>query len=259
MRLNGFYIAGMILCTILFTGEISAQDLNAEQVIDKVENSIDASSAKMQLHMDLYSASGSKRSRALTVYMKKTEGRAKSYLRFTEPADIEGTAFLSLEQEDGDEEMYLYMPVLGSVRRIAGSQKSGSFVGTDFSYNDMTILGGGNYGEDYQAQILEYNGNEYVLRLDPLDEDITYHHTVMRVPTSNWYPTKIEFFNEEESLEKRLTNEQIEQVDGNWTARKITMENVEKGSRTVLELEEVQYDVPIEDRIFTTRHLERGR
>ncbi|MCF7805912.1 MAG: outer membrane lipoprotein-sorting protein [Candidatus Marinimicrobia bacterium] len=259
MRRSAFYIAGIILGIVLITGHISAQDLTAEEVIDNVENAIDATSAEMQLSMDLYNASGSKRSRGLKVYIKDADGQTKSFIRFTAPADIEGTAFLSLEQDNGDEEMYLYMPVLGSVRRIAGSQKSGSFVGTDFTYNDMTILGGGNYGEDYEASIIEYTGEAYVLRLNPLKDDIDYHHTVMRVPVSTWFPSEIEFYSSEETVQKRLTNDQVEQVDGNWTARTMTMENVEKGSKTVLQLDEVQYNAEIRDRIFTTRYMERQR
>lgn len=85
MRRNAFYIAGMILCIVLFIGEISAQDLTAEEVIDNVENAIDATSAQMQLSMDLYNASGSKRSRALEVYMKDSDGQTKSFILFTAP------------------------------------------------------------------------------------------------------------------------------------------------------------------------------
>jgi len=250
---------GSVTVVLFLSFTLTAQEYTAEEILDNVENSIEATSAELTIDLTLYSASGSQRNRQLEVFMKEDGDLNKSYMRFTAPADIEGTAFLSLEQSNGDDEMYLYMPVLGSVRRIAGSQKSGSFVGTDFTYNDMTILGGGNYGEDYEATILEQSADEYVLRMDPLDDDISYHHTVMRVPSSNWFPTEIEFYEDSETVEKRLTNEQIEQVNGNWIARTITMEDVQNGTRTVLRLDEVQYDVSIDDQVFTTRYLERQR
>ncbi len=259
MKKSLYTIFGIAAILLFLNISVHAQEYTAEQVIDNVENSIEANSAELTIQMTLYSASGSQRSREMLALMEESNDHNKSYMRFTAPADIEGTAFLSLEQANGDEEMYLYMPVLGSIRRIAGSQKSGSFVGTDFTYNDLTILGGGNYGEDYEASILESSESEYVLRLEPLKDDIDYHHTIMTVPTSNWFPTEVEFYEDSETLMKQLTNEEIEQVDGNWIAHWITMENVQKGTRTVLQLNEVQYDVNIDDQVFTTRYLERQR
>ncbi len=244
---------------LFFAGNVMSQELTAQQVLDRVEHAIEANSAEIHMQMELYSAAGSKRERALAAYAKETDGLSKSLIRFSQPPDIAGTSFLSLEQKDGDEEMYLFMPVLGSVRKIAGSQKSGSFVGTDFTYNDLTILGGGNYGKDYEASILESSAGEYLLRLEPLKEAIEYHYARMQVPSSNWLPTKIEFYDENEQLSKVLTNREIEQIDGNWTAREITMDNAQKGTRTVLRLTEVRYNVSLDDQIFTTRYMMRQR
>lgn len=244
---------------LLFSGSVMSQELTAQQVLDRVEHAIEANSAEIHMRMKLYSAAGSERERSLAAYAKETDELSKSFIRFTQPADIEGTSFLSLAQEGGDEEMYLFLPVVGSVRKIAGSQKSGSFVGTDFTYNDLTILGGGNYGEDYEASILEQSAGEYILRLEPLKEEINYQYARMWVPASNWFPTKIEFYDANEQLSKVLTNREIEQIDGNWTAREITMENVQKGTRTVLRLTEVRYNVSLDDQIFTTRYMMRQR
>lgn len=249
-------ILAMILAAFL-PGMLPAQDISAKQVLDNVENAITANSAEIHLRMVLYNASGSQRERSLVAYAKDSGGRGKSYIRFTAPADIEGTSFLSLEQPGGADEMYLFMPVLGNVRKIAGSQKSGSFVGTDFTYNDLTILGGGKYGEDYQASILEQDSGRYVLRLEPINEDIAYQYAKMWVPSSNWFPAKVEFYDKDGQLEKVLTNTDIEEIDGNWTAREMTMRNVQKGTRTVLHMEEIHYNAPISDQIFTTRNMRR--
>ncbi|HKJ67699.1 MAG TPA: outer membrane lipoprotein-sorting protein, partial [bacterium] len=123
--------------------------------------------------------------------------------------------------------------------------------------NDLTILGGGNYNEDYEAGILEHNSGEFLLRLDPLKDEIEYQYARMWVSTANWFPTKIEFYDESGQLKKVLINREIEQIDGNWTAREITMEDVQKGSRTVLSLTEVRYNVSLDEQIFTTRYMRR--
>lgn len=233
------------------------QNLNGSQVLNKIEDSIDANSADIELSMDLYNASGSKRARALIAKIAEANNLTKSYIEFTAPANVEGTAFLAREQDQNNEEMYLFMPALGSVRKIAGSQKNGSFVGTDFTYNDMTILGGGEYKEDYNATVESASSDQYILRLEPTDKEINYEYLKMWVDTNKWFPTKIEFYDSDEKLEKVLTNQNIEQVNGYWTARELTMEDVKKGSRTVLHLDKIAYDVSIDDQIFTTRYLSR--
>ena len=249
----------LLTVLLLIIGGLSAialsQGLTGDQVLDNVAESVDASSAKIELSMTLYSKSGSTRDRSLNVYMKEQGHTSKAFMRFTAPADVEGTAFLSLD-ENGSEEMYLYMPVLGSVRKIAGSQKNGSFVGTDFTYNDLSILGGERYSDDYSPDITEHSNGEYVLNLTPENEDIEYTSAKMWVPSDIWFPTKIEFYIDGK-LQKVLTNENLEQINNYWTAKKITMKNVVKGTKTVLTLANIEYDIPIEDMIFTTRYMRR--
>lgn len=257
MRNSQIVIISALILVLGVTGAGIGQDMSGEEVLLRVENAISATSARIHLRMELHSQGGSTRERSMQIFMKESNGQSRSLMKFTAPADVEGTAFLALEHQDEDEEMYLYMPVLGSVRRIAGSQKNGSFVGTDFTYNDLTILGGGNYQEDYSAEVLSRDNDKYILKLIPSDDEIQYTYVKMWVPVDTWFPTKIEFFGEQDQKRKVLINEDFEEIDGNRTARKITMKDLENGSKTVLSLSEIQYNVEISDRIFTTRYLQR--
>lgn len=255
LKLITFLMFGLILGFAV--NEAKSQDLTGSEVLDKVEQSIDAESADIELRMELFSSSGSKRERSLIAKMTESNNLSKSYIEFTSPANVEGTAFLAREQDQNNEEMYLFMPALGSVRKIAGSQKNGSFVGTDFTYNDMSILGGGEYKEDYNATVESASADQYILRLEPTDKEIDYDYLKMWVDANKWFPAKIEFYTSDKRLEKVLTNQNIEQVHGYWTARELTMENVQKESRTVLYLDKIAYDVSINEQIFTTRYLSR--
>ncbi|MBM7623569.1 outer membrane lipoprotein-sorting protein [Sporohalobacter salinus] len=237
-------------------GLVLGQELSGDDILDKVEASIDAQSSKVKLRMELYDKSGSKRKRKLEAFTKDGE-YDKALIRFLAPASVEDTAFLSQEKNSDDEDMYLYMPALGNVRKIAGSQKNGSFVGTDFSYNDLSILGGGNYKEDYKATILKENNKEYLLRLVPTDEEIEYKFVKMWVQKSNWFPTKLKFYDEEGKLYKELISEDIKEKSGYWTAEKMTMKDLQADSKTILYLDEITYDLDLNDRIFTVRYLRR--
>ncbi|WP_148217703.1 outer membrane lipoprotein-sorting protein [Acetohalobium arabaticum] len=250
-------IVTLIMVLVLsMSGLVSAQELSGDDVLDKVEESIDAQSSQVKLRMELYNESGSKRTRELEAYTKDGE-YDKALICFLAPASVKDTAFLSQEKKSDDEDMYLYMPALGNVRKIAGSQKNGSFVGTDFSYNDLSILGGGKYKEDYQATILDEDDKEYLLRLVPTDEDIEYKFVKMWVQKSNWFPTKLEFYDKDKELYKELISEDIKERSGYWTAEKMTMKDLDEGSKTVIYLDEITYDLELNDRIFTVRYLRR--
>ena len=69
-------------------------------------------------------------------------------VRFTYPNDIAGTGFLVWERPGGDDDRFLYLPALGRVRRITGAERQESFVGSDFTYEDI----GGRALEDYRIR-----------------------------------------------------------------------------------------------------------
>lgn len=252
-KLVGLILVALVVVSL--NGVVSAQ-MTGDDVLDRVKEAIDANSAKLNLQMELYNKSGSKRARKLKAISKDGK-QDKALIRFLAPSSVEGTGFLSLGKGNNKEDMYLYLPALGMPRKIAGSQKNGSFVGTDFTYNDLSILGGGNYKEDYNATIIADNDQKYVLKLAPTDKDIDYKYGKMWVKKDNWFPVKVEFYNQQEEVEKVLTTKDIEQIDGYWTAGQMTMKNLQQGTKTILYLQDVTYDQSIKDRIFTTRYLKR--
>ena len=87
--------------------------------------------------MELIPAAGQKRVRQLNVSVLEKNGARSTLLRFTSPADIEGTGFLAIEDGQGETAQFLYLPALNRTRRIVAGQKGRSFVNTDFTYEDM--------------------------------------------------------------------------------------------------------------------------
>jgi hypothetical protein len=211
----------------------------------------------MKMEMDLYSSSGDMRSRSLNNY--RQEGDVdRSLMQFTEPADIRGTAFLLLDdQNNNQEDMYLYLPALGAVRKISGSQKNGSFVGSDLTYNDISIFSGANFTDNYQAEITAEKEEIIELHLEIIDPDIDYSYGRMWVRKDLWLAEKIEYYDQYEELIKVINLSNFDEIDGNRLARRIEVENVQKGSRTVLKMLEVEFDPELDPNIFTTRYLQR--
>jgi outer membrane lipoprotein-sorting protein len=247
----------LILFLIIITYLGLAQELDGEQVLKNLEASRQSRSHQMKMEMELFSSSGDMRSRTMNNY--RLEGEVdRSLMQFTEPADIKGTAFLLLDdQSSNQEDMYLYLPALGGVRKISGSQKNGSFVGSDLTYNDISIFSGANFTDNYQAEITADAEEIIELNLEIIDPDIDYSYGRMWVRKDLWLAEKIEYYDQYQELIKVINLSEFDEIDSNRLARRIEVENVQKGSRTVLKMLEVEFDPELDPNIFTTRYLQR--
>ena len=62
----------------------------------------------------------------------------KSIFVFDEPRDVKGTALLIHAHRQDDDEQWLYLPALKRVKRISSANRSGSFMGSEFAYEDLS-------------------------------------------------------------------------------------------------------------------------
>ena len=133
-----------ILSYILLSGIVFSQP-NGRSIMEKVDQIKSPYDIQTQIKMTLISNKGGKkrsRSRVLTSIEKKYENgifKTKSLLLFSQPKEIKGTAFLNWDRVDGKgDDQWLYLPALKKVKRIRTSDKSRSFQGSDFSYEDLS-------------------------------------------------------------------------------------------------------------------------
>jgi len=241
---------GIIMVLLIFATLSRAQELTADEILKKVEEN-HADSEITISEMTIVHKSGAKRVMEIKGWIK---GDDYNLVRFISPANVKGTGFLSVKDDD-----WLYLPALGKVRRIATKEKGGSFMGSDFSYEDV---GSRSLVEDYSAKLLgteKYEGHDcYVLELLPKDpEDISYSKLKVWVDRENFYSMKVEFYDKHGDLLKIMYLSELEKLEGLWIAKKMEMQNVQKGSKTIIISKEVQLNPEIPDSMFTTRQLER--
>jgi hypothetical protein len=192
----------------------------------------------------------------------KTEGD-RVLTRFTRPEDIRGTSFLVWEHPGADAERFLYLPSLGRVRRIAGAEAQESFVGTDFTYEDI----GGREFDDYSYALLEENATwkppdgpplpAYRLESRHRDTGSKYPRLVSLV-TRDFVVVGAEIFNRRNEREKVYTVGNLERVEGIWTVMQAEMSNLTDRTRTTLTIAKIEYNVGLPADAFSRRELERG-
>jgi len=215
----------------------------------------------MQLHgkMELISKSGHVREREFISLRKDNDTERKQLIRFISPADIDGTAFLTLETENSSNtEQHLYLPALKRTRRIVASQQGRSFVNTDFTYEDMQR----HPVEDwtYQLEGEETIGGHpsYILISTPKpDTETQYSKMVTWIEKKNFIPLKTIFWNKKGQKAKIYTVDEFKIIDGIATEMDVLMEDLLAGHKTRIKTLEIKYNSGLKDSLFTTRALEQ--
>jgi len=207
--------------------------------------------------MELIPEKGQPRVRELDIIGADRDGLRKSLLRFTAPADIEGTGFLTLEDGKGDTEQFLYLPALKRTRRIVAGQKSRSFVNTDFTFEDMERRPVADSEHVVMGEESIGGVACWILESRPKPEAESQYSAIKAwIAKDMFLALRVDFFKKGPEPAKRYTVLQLENVQDIWTETKVSMEDLETGHKTVLTTTAVRYDSGIEDSAFSTQALE---
>jgi len=184
----------------------------------------------------------------------------KSIIVFQSPATVKNTRFLQVEYRDRDDDKWIYLPALKRVRRIAASEGKSSFMGTDFTYDDMSNR---EVDQNYHTLLKEETINGYdcyvIESKAKYPDDSLYSRAVKWVIKDIWIPLRIELYDKKGNLLKIAKAERIEKVQGYWTNIVNEMKNVQTNHTTRIELKKIAYDKKLPHGLFTTQFLKTGR
>ena len=247
----------LVICALGTT--VDAQELTGQEILDTMSfDTILSGSGTAELVLITENARGAQRDYAVKVFLKTDDTGDQQFLEYLAPADVRGTKFLSINEKGQESQMWLYMPALGRERRIASHMTGDSFMGTDFTYDE--IGGGFNYSDDYSVKRLAnevIDGTEcYVLELTADSPDVLYASIQMWVEVDKMVPVKIAFFNEGGTLAKTLTMKNFQPLDGELIPHDLVMKDEIKGTRTLLQITEMSQE-DVDDSVFTVRNLRR--
>jgi len=248
-------LVSLVFVLLCFASNLYAQSFTGLEVMEKVFSRDDGNDAQFKIDMILIDKSGNRRERKLEIYSKDFGELVKTYLKFYEPADIDGTSFLTLENADKDDTQYLYLPALGRARRIVSSQKDLLFVNTDFTYEDMQRR---KPNEDEHKLLGEEQVEErtcYKIESVPLKKS-QYSKRIHSVDKSSFVIVKTDFFNKKNKLSKTFHVERLEKSSGIWTTFNTLIEDLGERHKTLMKITEVNYNQGLDDELFTLRKLE---
>jgi hypothetical protein len=143
------------------------------------------------------------------------------------------------------------------VRRIAAQDKRSSFVGSDFSYEDVS---GRDLEDDTYALVKEdkVGGRDcHVVKSTPKKGDVEYSYKLSWVDKANHLPLKEEYYDRKDELYKVFTADEVKDVEGFPTVTKRTMKNIQSGHRTEVGYLKADYNLGIEESLFSERFLKQ--
>ena len=187
-------------------------------------------------------------------------GLSRVVLEFEQPAKIAGTRFISMDTGKSGSNQWIYLPSLGKERRIAGSEGSKSFMETDFSYDDIASTDR-NPDLDNHTILREENINGkacYVIESKPKDSSYQYSKMIQWIDKSNKVTQKIELYDKKGVHVKTLEILELKDIQGRLSATKTRMTTIGGGSTTI-NVEDLKYDVPISESVFSIAYLRTGK
>ena len=241
--------------------------LTAREIMEKVDARDDGDNLTANQRMILIDKNGAERVRDMAVFNKDQGRDTHRLVFFLSPADVRDTGFLTYDYYAGDkdDDQWLYLPELKKTKRIAASDKSAAFMGSDFSYADLTrrVLDEWNYKLLKEGEVRGHK--VWLIEATPASEVIRkrygYSKSVVFVRQDIHIVVRAVHWVVKGQRLKYLDVKKLEQIDDIWTATEISVKLTKARKtlhRTILKTSDVKYNQDIDDGLFTIRRLEKG-
>jgi hypothetical protein len=253
----------IVLTVLLISASfLNAQDaVTADSIMNSAKNRVKMDTISSRSRMVITAKDGSTTERVIDQYSKDGPNGARTVIVFQRPANVAGTRFLTMDNAKGDSDRWIFLPSLGKVRRIAASESGGSFMGTDFSYDDISSMDR-EVSLDTHTLLREetLNGNTcYVIQSIPKDSSFQYSKTVSWIDKTSFLVYKSEMYNRKGEAVKVMEMSDFKDVQKRLTPMQTKISTVGTGTSTTIYMEIIKYDDQIPEAVFTTAYIETGR
>jgi Outer membrane lipoprotein-sorting protein len=244
----------------------AAEAPTGRQIMESVDTRDDEDNEVSDIEMILIDKQESQRERKLRAFRKDVGKDENSILFFLSPADVKDTGFLTYDYDapERDDDQWLYLPALKKTKRIAAGDKSGSFMGTDFTYADMSSRPLDHYQYTLMKETDVDGVKVWQVEAIPNEKEIEetgYTKSILFVRQDNFVPIRSVNWVKKGDRLKYMEVTRLEQIDGIWVATEMTM-TTKKGQatlhRTVIRISNVKFNQELPDDVFSVRQLEKG-
>lgn len=248
---------------------IDPGETDARRIMETVEGRDLGDRVYSSFTMAIRDSAGRERNRSGVVRTLSVDGARKGLILFEGPAEIRNTGLLTYDWDDRAkvDDQWLYLPALNRTTRITGAGRSGSFMGSDLTFADMTRRNVVDYAYVMITQSTQVDGEDcWVIEATPTNarerEETGYAKAQVWISKAKLVPLQVAATLLKGGLSKRTKFLDIRKVGGIWTTHKLVV-RTEKGdalqSMTIMTWTSYVYNRPdITPAVFTTQRLEQG-
>jgi len=257
--LNSLVLGAALLATPIFAE--TAEDKGLMIATELKARDIGWHDSIAKSTMILRNSRGQEAKRNMRIKSLEVEGDGNKGLTiFDRPRDVKGTAFLTFSHTQGADEQWMYLPALKRVKRIATSNKSGPFMGSEFAFEDISSFEVDKYTYKYLRDE-KINGKEcFVLESVPVSTYSGYTRQLMWIDKTNYLMQQIEFYDRKNALLKTLVFHDYKlYLNKYWRAMKMSMVNQQNGKSTDLITNELVLKTGLTEKDFSQSTLKRAK
>ena len=261
-------LAGLVLILGTPPAMAAKDDPKARAIMERVNDRDDGDNQTAEMEMILVDRRKNRRIRKIKSFRKDKGADSLTLMFFLSPADVKNTGFLTYDYDAAgkDDDQWLYLPALRKIKRIASSDQSGSFMGSDYNFSDMTEADLGDYDFTLLKENELVNGVatwriQSVPRNAEVADESGYSKSVLWVRKDNHIVIRGVRWVYKSRRRKYFQVKKLEQIDGIWVATEmqaVTKEGRNTVHATILHLRNVRFNQNLKASLFTTRQLEKG-
>ena len=262
----------IVIFTILFSGGLMHSEkvfaLSGLEIMEKVVARDEGDRSISEMEMILIDRKGKKRVRKLKAYGMEQDKDSLSLMFFLSPADVRNTGFLTYDYDESgkDDTQWLYLPALRKTKRIAAGDKSGSFMGSDLNYSDMTSPDLDLYDYTLMKETKVKGKKVWQIKAVPKTKDEAeksgYSKSVVFIRQDNYVMIRGVRWVHKKRRNKYLDVKKLEKIDGIWvsTEMHVTTKSGKKTlHKTILKENNIKFNqAEVNEDLFTIRRLEKG-
>lgn len=249
---------------------VVADSLSPAAIVGKMDSRYTGDSSSSSAKLILIDRRERERVRDIQLYAMETPEVEKTVSFFMAPTDVAGTAYMNFDYSDArDDDSWLYLPALKQVRRVAAGDRSGSFMGSDFTYSDINGVNIQWYDYRMLDDKATVDGAETWLIestpkadfADKVASETGYEKSHLWIRKDNFVQVQGKIWVTKGNRIKYFSAQQLEKIDDIWTPMRlqmITTRNDEREHASVFQFSKVVYNQHTDASLFTTQAMQRG-
>lgn len=208
--------------------------------------------------LTLVNAHGESTTRRMTLEILEIPGDGpKSRVVIDWPPDVKGTKLLTFSKKVGEDEQWLYLPLLKQVRRIGAGDRSGAFMGSEFLYEDFA----GQAVEKFTYRLVDEPapGGRPCWRLErvPTDRASLYRRQLVTLDKEYLAPVRVEYFDRKNALLKVAVFGGYRRHGRFWRFDRVRMDNVQTRKASILTAQDRHVGLRLPPERFASTVLEQ--